>query len=371
MNKYHAITAAGTGLFALACVSQSGVAADRFFSDMLFCAPTALTQMVLAVVWSLLWYIILPLFREKIYRPYVQNHPSKEQLGRLSQQSLKDFGIDASVEEAIDINVDSGNTALQHFVGGLLCVPSVFGCFGLPEAVTTAMACQGAISEVGWEIQDTIVRVWQWNFGGEEGKKQSPPAMVLILAVHHFMALALVIPMNLYLPALPEYHELIMLLQISGSTTLASSQMCMLCNMKLLGDRLKLIATVIGQFFIVIWARGIRFGVLVPQLVNTIGRVSDSLFTLAVVSAALMALINLMHILDAVSKVFKFTKLLISKAEAAEDSKEATVNHEQPASQKQDLATPLLKSDATCVVDEAESEPGSPVQRKRSARGGA
>merc|ERR1712224_821883 len=47
----------------------------------------------------------------------------------------------------------------QHFLGGMLCIPAIFGC-GFSRETALLLARHGALIELGWEIQDTVERLW-------------------------------------------------------------------------------------------------------------------------------------------------------------------------------------------------------------------
>jgi len=99
----------------------------------------------------------------------------------------------------------------QHFLGGMLCVPAIFGC-GFSRETALLLARHGALIELGWEIQDTIERLWD-RYTTPDGIKRNPWAMLKLMLIHHGMQWALVIPMNLHYSHLSGYHELVFMLE--------------------------------------------------------------------------------------------------------------------------------------------------------------
>ena len=87
---------------------------------------------------------------------------------------------------------------IQHGVGGAMCVPSITGW--LPASVAAPLARHGAMCELGWEVQDTLIRMGQIFFGGEAGRKMNPTPLLVIFFIHHCTAMGMVIPMNLCVP---------------------------------------------------------------------------------------------------------------------------------------------------------------------------
>jgi hypothetical protein len=103
------------------------------------------------------------------------------------------------------------NVLGQHFAGGMLCAPAIFG-MGVSREVALAMVRHGALIELGWEVQDTIQRLYE-RFCIENGSKIQPNGTFFMLFMHHAMQWAFVIPMNLYYSHLSGYHELIFMLE--------------------------------------------------------------------------------------------------------------------------------------------------------------
>lgn len=101
---------------------------------------------------------------EGMYRRFLGNDKSRDEL---VCKLMKDW------PEGIVMN-------LQHFAGGALCIPSLIG-YGDP-AWASSLACLGILSEMGWEIEDTVLRLYQRL---RYGKEKVPNAMMIILAVHH------------------------------------------------------------------------------------------------------------------------------------------------------------------------------------------
>jgi len=78
--------------------------------------------------------------------------------------------------------------------------------------------------EIGREVEDTLVRINQVAFGGEDGRQQNPPAIVLMFGLHHSAAMSMVLPMNIYYPDNVYYHEGAFLLQSAAFLALSLQQ---------------------------------------------------------------------------------------------------------------------------------------------------
>jgi len=82
----------------------------------------------------------------------------------------------------------------QHFVGGILCLPSLLGL--LDESTASSLACLGILSEIGWEISDTLIWIHKRYFT-ENGKIKVPGALFIVIGLHHSLSSLLGIPMIL------------------------------------------------------------------------------------------------------------------------------------------------------------------------------
>ena len=111
------------------------------------------------------------------------------------------WDIGDNEEEQIKIISMMETPFLAHLMGGMLCLPSTIGLGSmLPVGVASAMACHGGLFEIGWEVEDMIVRFYEIIFGGEKGRKRNPTSLILVLIAHHSAACCLVIPVNIFYP---------------------------------------------------------------------------------------------------------------------------------------------------------------------------
>ena len=51
--------------------------------------------------------------------------------------------------------------SIQHFVGGFLCIPSLFHLLPNNPSLASSLACLGILSELGWEIQDLATWIYR------------------------------------------------------------------------------------------------------------------------------------------------------------------------------------------------------------------
>ena len=109
---------------------------------------------------------------------------------------------------------------LQHFVGGLLCVPSVLQLeFVGDEKFRTSLACLGVISEIGWEIEDTVILIYKRYFT-PNGKSTVPGALLVLMCVHHTLGTGLGLPMILAYRDMKSFHGIVLNLQLGASISI-------------------------------------------------------------------------------------------------------------------------------------------------------
>lgn len=132
------------------------------------CEPTLDVQVTLLAISSLVWYIGICHGAPRFVAPYIRRQKWCKQWNTLNKHVCETsfFILFDSEKESFDFACQFVVVAMQHCIGGALCIPSlVWG----PGEVTNALACIGALCEAGWEVQDTLMRLYQVAFGGEAG----------------------------------------------------------------------------------------------------------------------------------------------------------------------------------------------------------
>ena len=168
-------------------------------SDLVHAAPTLKAQVACALIHAVFWSVMLSWVFPVFFGPLVRIAGvfSNDNFMLMTKHTLrKVFMIDTGNDRALlfSFAVLFQGVIVQHGIGGALCIPSVFGLtddkysWGISPSLATTLAVQGALCEVGWERQDTLLRVFQLLFGGDLGRKFNPPAFLVLLALHHTAA---------------------------------------------------------------------------------------------------------------------------------------------------------------------------------------
>ena len=139
-------------------------------------APMLEVQITLTLLHCLMWCIILHYMVVPTAYRIIHNMKSKKQfLHQTRQSSITTFRYDPGDDEdaQIDLATNVQGIVVSHGTGALLCLPSLLGLSAVfPVGVPAAMARQAGLCELGFEIEDTLVRLAQILFGGENGQKK-------------------------------------------------------------------------------------------------------------------------------------------------------------------------------------------------------
>jgi hypothetical protein len=271
-------------------------------------------QLVLAALHAIFWHVVLHYVLPYPIRRRVMSLGSLEQVVKYTAGFIKKFLYpDVKMPEdrdfVVDFVVEIYGVLLQHLCGGLLCVPAVLGVG--PPSLRAALACHGALCEVGYEIQDSLVRIKERVFDGEHGRKKNPNSTLISLAMHHTAALCMVLPMNVYYRENQYYQESVFLLQGAAAIAYLCQQYGFTLNAAIRSEMMQLKASVTFTFITMLWSRGFRGLYVWYTLLCTFladGRIT--VFRVALVPMVLMSVFNLLLIRDAVQK---FQKLVLQK----------------------------------------------------------
>jgi len=275
-------------------------------ADMVYASADWSSQLVLMVLWAQLWYWVLPFVAKNILTPWINAQPWKDQWADLSESCFRNgyFVEFPSKQAAFEYSVVFMSLILQHVVGGILAMPSALGVTG---PVATAMGCHGGLCEAGWELQDVVVRAHQVLFQGKAGKEMNPTPMLCILAMHHFMGMSMVVPMNVYYNDSSYYHEFVFLLQFAAATAMMAQNYGFTLDVKTATGLRQMKVIVAGVCVVIFYSRLFRYWYVGYQLVlqywvdSNIGLLCLGGFVLIV-----MGLFNILMVVDAVGKFKKF-----------------------------------------------------------------
>jgi len=280
----------------------------EFMDELLRAAPRFDVQITLALIQAVFWFTFIKLFTAYVVKPYLEKHPKRDQFAKLSQATFKNgYGIDFTLEKAFEFGCLFFSILAQHGVGGLLCMPSALG-LSLPAGWPTVatLAAYGALCEVGWEIQDGIERIYQLAFL-PDGAELNPPALRVIILLHHAMGLGMVLPMNVYYPTNAYYHELVFLLQFAALVAMGAQQMGYLLDVKSASGLRTMKVYVTLTWVTLLWSRVLRYNyVCYSLLCEFYSSGNMALFWGGLSVTVAMSLINLLFFMDATGKLTKF-----------------------------------------------------------------
>lgn len=297
--------------------------------DLAFAEPRLEVQVALAGLHAASWFVMTQYIVPPIARKIISGLESKDRFLQLNRESVKnilqyDMGDDPD-KQLREVSEIEG-ILVQHGIGGALCLPSVLGWASrLPPGLASALARQGGLCEVGWEVSDTLQRLYQRTCGGEEGKAKNPNALLAMFAMHHTCAQSMVLPLNLFYPENPYYHEGIFLLQGAAIGAFAIQQYGFTLDITKASELRKMKIASGTCLGIMTWGRIVRYGYVWWKLISQFKEDGNSfVLKLAVPAVTLLSLFNVALMADCILKFAKFYNKSIT-VDAPEDIQEHAI----------------------------------------------
>lgn len=272
---------------------------------------TLQAQCLEAVILSPLVFVALRLVQAYVHK-VVANKPYIPNVISLQQRSAKKMAnVDLDDEAALVFWEKFWGVGLQHGVGGVLCIPAVFALPICSNETACMLARHGALVEVAWEIGDVCQRAYELLFGGQVGKDRNPPSILALLAIHHSMSIALVIPMNITYPHLLPYFELVFILQFVAALAILIGQYSMTLAVDKPFELAQMFYLSCLNFCAMIISRLVYYWWPVLSILATFWADGRTAFFGVgfVVGVLLMPLIGLLFAVDGNAKVQKFRSL--------------------------------------------------------------
>ena len=280
-------------------------------SDLLMAAPRAEVQIILALIHTCVWYFLINEIFVPIGILIFSNLKTKKRFLHFNRQTMKkaigwDIGDDENEQMLAIARIDAA--MMQHLVGAILSFPSGFGFSSmLPAGVASAMACQANLCELGWEISDTLLRIYEIIFGGEKGRRMNPPSLMMTLMAHHTAAFLVAIPMNIHYPNNSLFHEGVCIVEFGIFVVFMCQQygFTLDINTREGLTKMKISCTIV--FVTVVWSRVIRYAYVWTSTL-ILAYEDGNWFVLKCMAAPtiFLTLFNLVVLKDATQKFLKF-----------------------------------------------------------------
>ena len=180
--------------------------------------------LVLAVFWFVAFAVAAAIIKPLVMGKTWLIAAGERDYDRGGKELWESIGAPKTKEEFVvsfcDLWAWNQTLAIQHLIGGAVCLPAVIpGHFGLDPSVAASLACLGILSEMGWEIEDQLTWIYK-RFFTKGGKEKVPNLLLVILGIHHSMTTILGLPMVLNYRYLPELHWLCFDLQAAAAISL-------------------------------------------------------------------------------------------------------------------------------------------------------
>ena len=303
---------------------------------------TVTSMIVISIVMAIGWGVVLEISKRWLYKNYL---PSTSwwhtRAVRPTTQMMQNFGYpteptrqfpNAVTEEmARDFYAYLSTLCAQHFVSALLLVPVVwYGWDGDNTSDTMkTLFLLGTLSDVGFDIYDATKLTARAFFSSKLSSLSTIPIdfWVVVVPMHHVLAMSLVIPMNLYYIDLPAYH------QTALSLLMASSLCYSLGNYKFsldvqgsIGALYQYKACVLIQFGIILYTRiYLWFPAMATILKHFYDQNDMTFFYFGSAIGLIFSIFNMVLLADGCKAAFKwlprsFSSVSSSNKEAASTS---------------------------------------------------
>ena len=186
---------------------------------------------IMTVFWLVFFYLFCQILRPVIKgREWLMDAGSRD-YDRGGKELMETIGNPLSREEFVDEFQNmwpwSLAVCLQHFVSGIMAVPSLMNMG--EENLQNGLVCLAIVSEMGWEIGDLIGWIYQRYFT-KGGKKKVPIGIIIMMAVHHSLNMILGIPMILNYRDNRYFHWLVFDLQAAAAVALLITEYTKMLN---------------------------------------------------------------------------------------------------------------------------------------------
>eukprot|EP00804_Cyclotella_cryptica_P030406 CCRYP_008505-RA/>CCRYP_008505-RA protein AED:0.03 eAED:0.03 QI:118/1/1/1/0/0/2/529/260 len=224
--------------------------------------PTSHDLLVLVSCIALFWWLVFYLLHLTLH-PFAQRQSwlrsaFGREYDRVGLAMCKALNVQWTKERYIQIMMNDWpkmqGIYLQHFIGGALCLPAVFGL--CDDSTSSSLACLGVLSEMGWELSD-MADIFITRTTLPDGKERIPNNMLAIWMVHHSMTLTLGLPMVLKYRELRELHLMTFNLQWAAAIAIGVNEITKCLDLK---SKKELWAFRIMNglcFVIMAWMRGV------------------------------------------------------------------------------------------------------------------
>lgn len=308
----NAVLAAATALLE----SAQGSAESTFEClPALRCQLSVLAVLVLGLALSLV-------LGGALFYHLLRNHPSKPRVvARMQHDLKKEFNCEMSEEQLWRLFCELFVIGIQHLSGGLLILPALLR-IGDP-AVTQKLAMVGALSEVSYDLWDSVRAVYRHYVthslpGGRR-------ALIFVL-LHHQMAIALVLPMNSRYSSNRLYLHMVFNLMGAGGFALFVSHAGQMLNLATRRDLLVMRALATAQFGIMAYTRVLAYVPLAVCLLYTVAQDGAwALFGVGLVALGTMAFFNAILLPSGYRRMMKFFAMSAGDPEEHHAAKEAEV----------------------------------------------
>eukprot|EP00307_Rebecca_sp_RCC1486_P009331 CAMPEP_0119411608 /NCGR_PEP_ID=MMETSP1335-20130426/4296_1 /TAXON_ID=259385 /ORGANISM="Chrysoculter rhomboideus, Strain RCC1486" /LENGTH=379 /DNA_ID=CAMNT_0007436265 /DNA_START=178 /DNA_END=1317 /DNA_ORIENTATION=+ len=279
------------------------------------------------------------------------SHPARSRvIARVQQDLAEAVGLSMSEGEAWIHYCELLFIGAQHLTGGLLFLPALLSVG--PEHLRVPLVCVGALSEVAFDVYDTVKRTHQHLTAG--GKPRGGLGFLLFILAHHQLSILFALPMNLHYASNPYFQHMTFNLMGAGGVAVFASSAAQTLDVSTRRGLWAMRALNMLLYTVMLYTRVIAYVPLSALLLHTFWRDGAwRLFALGAVGLTAMGLFNAIVMRSMHSRMLKFWQMQeASPPERTEPHpKSASVQNDDPNAIDQAASA----GRATPVPDEIDS----------------
>ena len=280
----------------------------------------AITRPVAMVLLSVgmagLWGVVLETSKSWIYgklrdQPWWSRHAVKPTI-----QMMQNFGYPktptptfprgVTEEMARDFYAFLTTLCFQHGLSALPMIPVVWYGWANVSVVGRVAFVLGTLSDVGFDIYDSAKSSWR-TFAKNHSAPLPLDFWIVIVAMHHTLALSLVLPMNSKYIQLAPYHQTVASLLLAAAVCYGAGCYKFTLNVKTKSGFAQYKAIVVFQLAVILYTRLYLWFPAAYGMIQTFRKENDAFFLGASLLLGLIfSIFNLLLVADAVGAAVKW-----------------------------------------------------------------
>ena len=306
--------------------------------DIIEWITTPSTMVGIAIVLAFFWCIVLEISKKYIYnqlskQSWWKKHAVKPTIGMMQnfgypKEPNEQFRLGVTESMARDFYAFLTTLCFQHGISALPMIPVVVYGWNDASIHWKIAFVIGTLSDVGFDIYDSIKSSLR-TFVPNHSSPLPVDFWVVIVALHHTLALSLVLPMNTRYIQLEAYHQTVTSLLLAASLCYTAGCYKFTLDVKSSVGFLQYKLIVVFQLLVILYTRLYLWFPAAYSLIKHFKSQNDMLFFgVSCVIGFIFSVFNLLLVVDALGAAVKWlprTKPIKTEEEEYELARDSTI----------------------------------------------